>query len=85
MYFPTSAARQLSTVPALPNIPPEALIYLAPSPRKALFATLTRNGISVWRVRVRESIQASFDTKGLILALALCSPCVPFEDPFVNY
>ncbi|KAF4605560.1 hypothetical protein EYR40_004346 [Pleurotus pulmonarius] len=51
MYFPTSAARQLSTVPALPNIPPEALIYLAPSPRKALFATLTRNGISVWRVR----------------------------------
>ncbi|KAL0950714.1 hypothetical protein HGRIS_007490 [Hohenbuehelia grisea] len=51
MYFPTSAARQLSTVPALPNLPPEVVICLSPSPRKSLFATLTRNGIAVWRVR----------------------------------
>ncbi|KAG6837879.1 hypothetical protein H0H93_013032 [Arthromyces matolae] len=51
MYFPTSAARQLSTIPALPNLPPEPVICLRPSPRKALFCTLTRNGVSVWRVR----------------------------------
>ncbi|KAF5377213.1 hypothetical protein D9615_006326 [Tricholomella constricta] len=51
MYFPTSAARQLSTVPALPNLPPESVICLCPSPRKALFCTLTRNGVTVWRIR----------------------------------
>ncbi|KAG5728542.1 RIC1 like protein [Termitomyces sp. T112] len=51
MYFPTSAARQLSTVPALPNLPPESVICLCPSPRKALFCTLTRNGVTAWRVR----------------------------------
>ncbi|KAJ3718412.1 RIC1-domain-containing protein [Lentinula raphanica] len=51
MYFPTSTARRLSTVPALPNIPPEIVIGICPSPRKSLFCTLTRNGISVWRVR----------------------------------
>ncbi|KAF8078253.1 RIC1-domain-containing protein [Lyophyllum atratum] len=51
MYFPTSAARQLSTVPALPNLPPEPVICLCPSPRKALFCTLTRNGVAVWRIR----------------------------------
>ncbi|TFK76753.1 RIC1-domain-containing protein [Pluteus cervinus] len=51
MYFPTSAAVQLSTVPALPNLPPEPVAYLAPSPRKSLFCTVTRNGIAVWRVR----------------------------------
>ncbi|KAL1713253.1 RIC1-domain-containing protein [Schizophyllum commune] len=51
MYFPTSAARQLSTTPALPNIPPESVITVAPSPRKSLFCTLTRNGVTVWRVR----------------------------------
>ncbi|KAK0465224.1 RIC1-domain-containing protein [Desarmillaria tabescens] len=51
MYFPTSTARRLSTVPALPNIPPEHVVGLCPSPRKSFFATLTRNGISIWRVR----------------------------------
>ncbi|KAE9385994.1 RIC1-domain-containing protein, partial [Gymnopus androsaceus JB14] len=51
MYFPTSTARRLSTVPALPNIPPEIVIGISPSPRKSLFCTLTRNGISIWRVR----------------------------------
>ncbi|KAK7468553.1 WD40 repeat protein [Stygiomarasmius scandens] len=51
MYFPTSTARQLSTVPALPNIPPEPVVDLCPSPKKTLFCTLTRNGVSVWRVR----------------------------------
>lgn len=51
MYFPTSAARQLSTVPALPNLPPEPVIYLCSSLRKSLFCTLTRNGVAVWRIR----------------------------------
>lgn len=52
MYFPTSTARVLSTVPALPNIPPEPVITLQAGPRKYLFCTLTRNGIAVWAVRV---------------------------------
>ncbi|KAF7306568.1 RIC1 domain-containing protein [Mycena indigotica] len=53
MYFPTATARQLSTVAALPNVPPESekLVALAPSPRKSLFCTLTRTGVSIWRVR----------------------------------
>ncbi|EKM83606.1 hypothetical protein AGABI1DRAFT_123933 [Agaricus bisporus var. burnettii JB137-S8] len=51
MYFPTSTARVLSTVPALPNIPPEPVITLQAGPRKYLFCTLTRNGIAVWAVR----------------------------------
>ncbi|KAL5495557.1 RIC1 [Sanghuangporus weigelae] len=51
MYFPTSAARQLSTVPALPNLVPEPVIALCPSPNKALFCTLTKNSITVWRAR----------------------------------
>ncbi|EMD41642.1 hypothetical protein CERSUDRAFT_128592 [Gelatoporia subvermispora B] len=50
MYFPTSAARQLSSAPALP-IPAESVLYLAPSPRKSLFCTLTKSGVSLWRVR----------------------------------
>lgn len=56
MYFPTSAARALSTVPALPNIPPEPIISLRPGPRKSLFCTLTRNGVTVWTVRVGISV-----------------------------
>ncbi|KAF8898475.1 RIC1-domain-containing protein [Infundibulicybe gibba] len=51
MYFPTSAAIQLSTVPALPNVPPEPVLCISPSPRKSLFCTLTRNGVAIWRVR----------------------------------
>ncbi|KAJ7225920.1 RIC1-domain-containing protein [Mycena pura] len=53
MYFPTTTAHQLSSIPALPNIPPESekLIALAPSPRKSLFCTLSRTGVSIWRVR----------------------------------
>ncbi|KAH8120516.1 RIC1-domain-containing protein [Phellopilus nigrolimitatus] len=51
MYFPTSAARQLSTVPSLPNLPPEPVIALCPSPSKSLFCTLTKNGLTLWRVR----------------------------------
>ncbi|KAI0639098.1 RIC1-domain-containing protein [Trametes polyzona] len=50
MYFPTSAARQLSSAPALP-LPSELVLALAPSPRKTLFATVTRSGLSLWRVR----------------------------------
>lgn len=51
MYFPTSAARQLSSTPALPNIPPEKVIAVVPSPRRSLFCALTRNGICLWVVR----------------------------------
>ncbi|KAI0651550.1 RIC1-domain-containing protein [Trametes meyenii] len=50
MYFPTSAARQLSSAPALP-LPSERVLALAPSPRKTLFATVTKSGLSLWRVR----------------------------------
>lgn len=53
MYFPTSAARQLCTVPALPNALTEPVIQVCPSTRKSLFCTLTRDGLAVWRVRVR--------------------------------
>ncbi|KAF7367259.1 RIC1 domain-containing protein [Mycena sanguinolenta] len=53
MYFPTTTAHQLSSIPALPNIPPESekVIALVPSPRKSLFCTLSRTGVSIWRVR----------------------------------
>lgn len=50
MYFPSSAARQLSTAPALP-VASEPVICLSPSPRKSLFCTLTKSGLSAWRVR----------------------------------
>lgn len=53
MYFPTSAARQLSSVPALPDLPLEGILSLEPSPRKSLFCALTQHAITVWRVRVR--------------------------------
>lgn len=53
MYFPTSAARRISTVPGLPNLSPEPILTVCPSPRKAFFLTLTRNGLTIWRVRVR--------------------------------
>ena len=52
MYFPTSAARQLSSVPALP-LPSELVLSIAPSPRKTLFAAVTKTGLTLWRVRVR--------------------------------
>ena len=55
MYFPTSAARQLSSVPALPNVPLEDILSLEPSPRKSLFCAVTQRAISVWRVRVRSA------------------------------
>ncbi|EGO02717.1 hypothetical protein SERLA73DRAFT_119756 [Serpula lacrymans var. lacrymans S7.3] len=51
MYFPTSAARQLSTVSALPDAPPEPVLCFSASPRKLLFCTLTRTTLTVWRVR----------------------------------
>lgn len=53
MYFPTSAARHLATIPGLPNIPPEHVVALVPSPRRSLFCLVTRNSIAVWVVRVR--------------------------------
>ncbi|KAL9715951.1 WD40 repeat protein [Leucoagaricus gongylophorus] len=51
MYFPTSAAHVLSTVPALPNIPPEPVLSICPSPRKSFFCSITRSGVTVWAVR----------------------------------
>ncbi|PPQ63714.1 hypothetical protein CVT24_004294 [Panaeolus cyanescens] len=51
MYFPTSAARQLATTPALPNIPQESVIALVPNHRKQLLCILTRTTIAVWTVR----------------------------------
>ncbi|KAI0803143.1 RIC1-domain-containing protein [Irpex lacteus] len=50
MYFPTSTARQLSSAPPIP-VPVEQTIALVPSPRKTLFATLTKKSVSVWRQR----------------------------------
>ncbi|TBU47374.1 RIC1-domain-containing protein [Dichomitus squalens] len=50
MYFPTSAARQLSSAPALP-LPSELVLSIAPSPRKTLFAAVTKTGLTLWRVR----------------------------------
>lgn len=70
MYFPTSAARQLSTVPVLPQLPPEPAIAISPSPNKSLFCILTKNGLAVWRVRVR--ILSSCSDRAL-------SPDVPFQ------
>ncbi|KAI6045080.1 RIC1-domain-containing protein [Pisolithus marmoratus] len=51
MYFPTSAARQLCTIPALPDAKAEALLCIEPNPRKSLFCALTRSELTVWRVR----------------------------------
>ncbi|KAH7883853.1 RIC1-domain-containing protein [Phlebopus sp. FC_14] len=51
MYFPTSAARQLSSVPALPDVPPESVLCLQPSPRRSLFCALTKHALTIWRVR----------------------------------
>lgn len=48
MYFPTSAARQLATSAALPNIPTELVIALASNSRKSLFCTLTRTAVALW-------------------------------------
>ncbi|KAI6031985.1 RIC1-domain-containing protein [Pisolithus microcarpus] len=51
MYFPTSAARQLCTVPTLPDAKAEPLLCIEPSPRRSLFCALTRSELTVWRVR----------------------------------
>ncbi|KAI0035243.1 RIC1-domain-containing protein [Vararia minispora EC-137] len=51
MYFPTSVAKQLSAIPALPNAPEEPVIALAPSSRRSLFCVVTRSAVSLWRVR----------------------------------
>ncbi|EIN13398.1 RIC1-domain-containing protein [Punctularia strigosozonata HHB-11173 SS5] len=51
MYFPTAAARQLCTVPALPLLEPEPVLCIRPNARRNLFCSLTRSGLTVWRVR----------------------------------
>ncbi|PCH33349.1 RIC1-domain-containing protein [Wolfiporia cocos MD-104 SS10] len=50
MYFPTSAARQLSTAAAIP-VAGETVLGVAQSPRKSLFCTITKTGLTLWRVR----------------------------------
>lgn len=82
MYFPTSAARVLSTVPALPNIPPEPTISICPSPRKSFFCTLTRNGVTVWAVRVSKHVFSRVDHK-LTSQEAFCCASVPI--PHTNF
>lgn len=72
MYFPTSAARQLSSIPVLPDVPLEDILSLEPSPRKSLFCALTQHAISVWRVRVR-----SIFTPDHILSESLPQPPTP--------
>ncbi|KJA25776.1 hypothetical protein HYPSUDRAFT_1069160 [Hypholoma sublateritium FD-334 SS-4] len=51
MYFPITAAKQVATTPALPNIPSESVVALSTSPRKGLFCTLTRSVVAVWSGR----------------------------------
>ncbi|KAF8490724.1 RIC1-domain-containing protein [Gautieria morchelliformis] len=51
MYFPTATARKLSAHPSLPHALPHPTIALSPSPRKSLFVALTKDSLSVWRVR----------------------------------
>lgn len=51
MYFPVFAAKQLSTVPTLPNLTPEEVLSISSGPKKLLFCSLTRTSLSVWRVR----------------------------------
>ena len=56
MYFPTSVASQLCTVPALPSASEEPVLDITPSARKSLFCALTASSIQLWRVRVRDRI-----------------------------
>ncbi|KZV74702.1 RIC1-domain-containing protein [Peniophora sp. CONT] len=51
MYFPTSVASQLCTVPSLPTAPEESVLDITPSARKSLFCALTASSIQLWRVR----------------------------------
>ncbi|KDQ20395.1 hypothetical protein BOTBODRAFT_26402 [Botryobasidium botryosum FD-172 SS1] len=51
MYFPTAAARQLSPPPLLSDSASPDVNCICPNPRKSLFLTLTRDGVTVWRVR----------------------------------
>lgn len=75
MYFPTSAARQISTVPALPNLKPEPVIALCPSPSKSLFCTLARSGLAVWKARACLLIKSDVHSE-LILYCCHLQPTV---------
>lgn len=66
MYFPTTSARRLATVPGLPNIPQEQVIALEPGPRKLLFCTLTRTTVAVWSGRVRSCYAKGFPNQSKI-------------------
>ncbi|KZV80378.1 RIC1-domain-containing protein [Exidia glandulosa HHB12029] len=51
MYFPTGVARKLAQATAVADGADDEIVSVAPSPRKSLFCTVTRNGVSLWRVR----------------------------------
>jgi len=51
MYFPTSAARRLSSVPPIPSESTDPVIALCPNSRKTLFCTVTSTSITLWRIR----------------------------------
>ena len=53
MYWPTGTARRLAQASAVPAGHDTEIIAFAPSPRKSLFCTVTRDGLALWRVRVR--------------------------------
>ena len=53
MYFPTGTARKFAQASAVPLGHETEIISLAPSPRRSLFCTVTRDGVALWRVRVR--------------------------------
>ena len=79
MYFPTSVARQFCTVPSLPNATPEPVLGITPSPHRSLFCTLTRDGIAIWRVRVRPTF-ARLNFHPDTHHLALGHPHVSFKN-----
>ena len=80
MYFPTSVARQLCTVPSLPNVSPEPVLRVTPSPHKSLFCTLTRDGIAIWRVKVCLTCARLLAHNLDIRCLAVGHPHVSFKN-----
>ncbi|KAG9037462.1 hypothetical protein FRB95_005401 [Tulasnella sp. JGI-2019a] len=51
MYFATSAAKHLSSAPAIATAGSSPLVHIASNARKTLFFTISGDAISVWRVR----------------------------------
>ncbi|KAG8888127.1 hypothetical protein FRB98_008319 [Tulasnella sp. 332] len=51
MYFATSAAKHLSSAPAISTAGSSPLVHIASNARKTLFCAISGDAISVWRVR----------------------------------